>query len=106
MNGLVDNVSKQSSPPFKVRHQRLLAQTAYNSSNNGARSFDIAQLNLKKEIVVFAPLLLPPRCGKRIGGLRLTPQKNCLLKVAFAASFLSGKSNGVVAANVRRKFCG
>ena len=56
----------------------------------------MARLELRKEVVVFAPLLLP-----RVG-LRLRAQKIKLLIAPFAASFSSGKSNGVVAANVMR----
>jgi len=54
----------------------------------------MAQLNLRKEIIVFAPLLLP-----RVG-LRLRAQENESFIAASGASFSSGKSNGVVAANV------
>jgi len=54
----------------------------------------MAQLKLWKEIVVFAPLPLPRF------GLRLRAQENEPLIAPFAASSSSGKSNGVVAANV------
>ncbi len=53
-------------------------------------------LTLLKRIIGFAPLLLPRF------GLRLQPQEIGLLIAASAASFSSGKTNGVVAANVSR----
>jgi hypothetical protein len=56
----------------------------------------MAQLKLRIEIIEFAPLLLPRF------GLRLRAQENELLIAPFAPSFSSGKSNGVVAANVMR----
>jgi len=58
----------------------------------------MAMLLLRKEIVVSAPLLLPWL------GLRLQPQKIDFLIAVFTASFSSGKSNGVVAANRYAKY--
>jgi len=65
-----------------------------NSSNNGAHSFDMAQLKLRKEIVVFAPFVLP-----RVG-MCAPPPENWSFDSGSAHVVLSGKTNGVVAAHV------
>ena len=54
----------------------------------------MARLELRKEIVVFAPLLLP-----RVG-MCAPPRENESFDSGVAHSFNSGKSNAVVAANV------
>jgi hypothetical protein len=54
----------------------------------------MAQLKLRKEIIVVAPLFLA-----RLG-MRLRARQNELLIAPYGASFPSAKNNGVVTANV------
>jgi len=70
-----------------------------NVSGASAPFVDMAELNLWKRMVVVAPLLLP-RVGLRLGAREIGR-----LIAPVAASFSSGKSNGVVAANVMRHAC-
>lgn len=49
-----------------ANRERNRTLPAPNKRQHDARTFDMAQLKLRKEIVVFVPLLLPQRIGRLI----------------------------------------